>query len=173
MKINPDKSKALSFMRAREKDPLQYSTGDQRIPGASCCKYLGIIIRSDFSWADQVNYTVQKAWMALHFITHTVKKGNTNTKSLAYTSLVRPILEYRVACWDPYRECLIRALDHVQNKAAKFAHYLGGSKWESLARCRKIACIYTFYKAYTGEMAWKVIGDRLQVLSYLSRVDHT
>ena len=30
-----------------------------------------------------------------------VKKGNKNTKSLAYTSLVRPILEYGVACWDP------------------------------------------------------------------------
>jgi hypothetical protein len=28
------------------------------------------------------------------------------------------------------------------------------------------------YKAYTGERAWKAIGDRLQVPSYLSRVDH-
>jgi len=28
------------------------------------------------------------------------------------------------------------------------------------------------YKAYTGERAWKVIGDRLQAPSYLSRVDH-
>jgi hypothetical protein len=28
------------------------------------------------------------------------------------------------------------------------------------------------YKAYTGEMAWKAIGDKLQASSYLSRVDH-
>jgi len=28
------------------------------------------------------------------------------------------------------------------------------------------------YKAYTGESAWKAIGDRLQAPSYLSRVDH-
>jgi hypothetical protein len=35
-------------------------------------------------------------------------------KSLAYTSLVRPILEYGAACWDPYRECQINALDRVQ-----------------------------------------------------------
>jgi len=33
-----------------------------------------------------------------------LKKGNSNTKSLAYMSLVRPILEYGAACWDPYRE---------------------------------------------------------------------
>jgi hypothetical protein len=27
------------------------------------------------------------------------------------------------------------------------------------------------YKAFTGERAWKTIGDRLQATSYLSRVD--
>ena len=68
------------------------------------CKYLGIILRSDLSWVDQVNYTVKKAWKALHFTMRTLKKGNSNTKSLAYRSLVRPILEYGAACWDPYRE---------------------------------------------------------------------
>jgi hypothetical protein len=60
MEINPNKSKALSFTRARVKKPLNYSLGDQTIPEAGCCKYLGIMIRSDISWADQVNYTVQK-----------------------------------------------------------------------------------------------------------------
>jgi hypothetical protein len=58
MKINPNKSKATSFKRARAKDPLNYSLGDQMIPGASCCKYLGIIIRNGLGWADHVNYTV-------------------------------------------------------------------------------------------------------------------
>ena len=51
------------------------------------------------------------------------KKGNGNNKSLAYMSLVRPILEYGVACWDPYREGQIYALDKVQKKGAKFAHH--------------------------------------------------
>jgi len=89
MKINPNKSKALSFTRARVKDPLNDSLEDQKIHEASCCKYLGIIIRSDLSWADQVNYTVQKAWRALHFAMLIVKKGNKNTKSLANTTSVR------------------------------------------------------------------------------------
>jgi hypothetical protein len=45
MKINPDKSKAVSFTRARVKDLLNNVFGDQRIPEASNCKYLGIIQR--------------------------------------------------------------------------------------------------------------------------------
>ena len=60
MKINPNKSKALSFTRARVKDPLNYSPGDEKIPEASCCKYLGIVKRSDLSWADQVNTRFKK-----------------------------------------------------------------------------------------------------------------
>jgi hypothetical protein len=92
MKINPGISKAISFTTARVKDPLNYSFKDQRIPEASCCKYLGIIIPSELNWTDDVNCTVQKGWKALHFIMRILKKGNKNTKSLAYTSLVRPIL---------------------------------------------------------------------------------
>jgi hypothetical protein len=67
MKINPSKSKAARFTRARVKDPLDYSLANTLIPEASSCKYLGIILRSDLSWADQVSYTVKKAWKALHF----------------------------------------------------------------------------------------------------------
>jgi len=108
MKINPNKSKALSFTRACLMDPLNYSLGDQTIPEASCCKYLGIIIRNYLSWADQVNYTVQKGWRALHFVMRIVKKGTENTKILAYTLLVRPILVYGAACWHPYRDKCFR-----------------------------------------------------------------
>jgi hypothetical protein len=71
-----------------------------------------------------------------------LKKGNSYTKSLAYTSLVRPILEYGAACWDPYREGQISALERVQKKAAKFAighNHKNGSDWESLAQPRKTA----------------------------------
>ena len=93
-------------------------------------------------------------------------------KSLAYKSLVLPILKYGAACWDPYRECQIRALDCALNKAAKFAHHSGDSDWESLAQHRKIACMCALYYAYTGERAWKAIGDRLQAPCYLSSVDH-
>jgi hypothetical protein len=113
MKINSSKSKAVSFTRARVKDPLNYSLMDTLISEPSSCKYLGITLRSDLSWADQVNYTVRKAWKALYFTMRILKKGNSNTKNLAYMSLVRPILEYGAVRWDPYREGQISALDRV------------------------------------------------------------
>ena len=46
MKINPGKSKAVSFTKAKLKERIRYYFGDQLIPGASSFKYLGIIISS-------------------------------------------------------------------------------------------------------------------------------
>ena len=172
MKINPSKYKAVRFMRTRVKGPLNYTLGDQLISEASSCKYLGIILRSDLSWADHVIYTVKKAWMALHFKMRILKKGNSSTKSLSYTTLVRPILEYGAACWDPYREGQIQALDWVQKKAAKFAYNMNKSNWETLTQCRKISRICVLFKVFSGERAWKAIGERLKQRQYLSRVDH-
>jgi len=100
-----------------------------------------------------------------------LKKGNSGTNSLIYTTLVRPILEYGAACWDPYREGQIYALDRVQNKAAKFAYHMSESKWETLSQRRKISRICALFKAYSDEREWKVIGDRLQWPNYLSRID--
>jgi hypothetical protein len=60
MKINPSKCKAVSFTRARVKNPLNNTIGDQLIPEASSCKYLGITFGSNLSWADHVNYTVKR-----------------------------------------------------------------------------------------------------------------
>jgi hypothetical protein len=49
MKINPGKSIAVNFVRARVKDPLNYPLLDQVFPQASSCKYVGIILRSDLT----------------------------------------------------------------------------------------------------------------------------
>jgi hypothetical protein len=146
--------------------------GEQLIPEACSFKYLGIIIHNDLKWADYVNYTLSKAWKALRFIMHVLKKENNITKPLAYTALVRPILEYGAVCWDPYRESQINALNWLQKRAAKFSKSINESGWETLAQRRMIARICALFKAYTGGRAWKEIGNRLLKPCYLSRGDH-
>ena len=86
-------------------------------------------------------------------------------------TLVRPILEYGAACWDPYREGQIRELDKVQKKAVKFAHHINNPTWETLASRRKIARIGALHKAYCGERAWKDVRNRLERPHCLSRAD--
>jgi len=104
IKIYPSNIKAIRFTSARVNCPLNYSLMGKLIREASSCKYLGIILSSDISWADQVNYAVKKSWKAQHFTIRIPKMGNSSTKSLDYMSLLGPILEYGAACWDLYRE---------------------------------------------------------------------
>ena len=106
MRINPDKSKAVSFTKARLKERVRYYFGEQLIPEENSFKYIGIIIRNDLNWADHANYTIRKARKALYFIMRILKKGNNNTKRLAYTALVRPTLEYGAVCWDHTERCV-------------------------------------------------------------------
>jgi hypothetical protein len=152
MKINPGQSKATRFTKARVKNPLGYSLGDQKIPEASSCKYLGIILQSNLNWVDQVNRTVQKAWKALHFVMCVLEKGNRNTKCSAYTSLVCPAPEYGSPCWNPCRG-QIYALDRLQKKAAQLTNHVKDSDWETLAQSRTIARLCALLKAYCGERA--------------------
>ena len=131
MKINLGKSKAVSFMSAWVKDPLNYSLLDEVIQEASSCKYLGIILFSDLSWSDHVNYPAKKAWKAFHFIMHILKNELIIQKFIC-TSLLRPILEYGAACWDPFREGQIIALDWVQKKQQNLQilqTMLNGKRW--------------------------------------------
>jgi hypothetical protein len=60
----------------------------------------------------------------------------------------------------------------VQKKVAKFAHHRNESNCKTLTERRKIARLCVLFKAYTGERAWKAVGDRLQTPCYLSRGDH-
>jgi hypothetical protein len=46
------------------------------------------------------------------------------------------------------------------------------SYWETLTQCRKVSSLCALLKVYTGERAWRAIGDRLENPCYLSRVDH-
>ena len=94
-----------------------------------------------------------------------LKKGNKNTKSLANTSLVSPILEYGSACWDPCREGQINALDRVQKKAAQFTNHMKDSDWETLAQRRTIARLCALLKAYSGERLGKLYATGCEGLT--------
>jgi len=88
------------------------------------------------------------------------KKGNRNRKSLAYTSFVRPVLEYDSACWGPCRG-QINALDREQKEAAQFTYHTKDSEWETLAQRWTIARLCALFTVYCGERAWKAMRGRL------------
>ena len=174
MNINTTKSEAITFCRSKNIKNSSYTLGKDEISRVMSCKYLGVYFDSKLSWEKQVSNVAGKAWRSLHFVMRNLKKCNTEAKQLAYTSLVRPVLEYGVSCWDPYRMGHKSSLDRIQNKAAKFV-FNGRKKvtqWETLEVRRKKARLCSMFRSYTGCNAWSEIRERFKKPNYYSRKDH-
>ena len=83
--------------------------------------YLGVTISSDLKWHNHISHITAKASRALGFVRRNVYNYcPSEVKSLAYTSLMRPQLEYASAAWNPYLVGDIQQLEKVQRRAARF-----------------------------------------------------
>ena len=52
-------------------------------------------------------------------LSRVLKMADTQTRQLAYNTLVRPILEFDCQVWDPYLRKDVKQLEKVQNRAPK------------------------------------------------------
>ena len=57
-------------------------------------KYLGVTIQTDLKWNKHVNNITASATQKLNFIKRHLRVNSKTVKERAYTSLVRPKLEY-------------------------------------------------------------------------------
>ena len=55
-----------------------------------------------------------------NFVKRNLYKCDRDTKCMAYTSIVRPVLEYASSVWDPYLDKNILAIEMVQMRAARW-----------------------------------------------------
>ena len=114
-------------------------------------------------WDDHIGNIRSKANKTLRFIQRNLKGCKQPIKATAYTTLVRPTLEYASTIWDPYHQTNIKALESIQRRAARFAtrnYYdrtpgsvtsmLNNLQWESLEARRVRSRLIMFFKITHG-----------------------
>ena len=98
---------------------------------------------------EHVHNISAKATRVLNFIRHNIYRCTPEVKALAYTSLIRPHLEY-ASSWDPYTTRDSHQLDKVQRRTARFvkrnyrqtasvSELISELRWQSLEDRRKNA----------------------------------
>ena len=75
---------------------------------------------SDLRWNEHIENITGKANRTLGFIRRNVKISSPRLKTLAYSSLVRPLLEYASPVWDPHTSENINKIEMVQRRAARY-----------------------------------------------------
>ena len=65
---------------------------------------------------------LQCSYLTLAFVRRNVYPCPQHIKKSAYTTLVRPLLEYSQSVWDPYTKTLVNKIEMIQRRAARFCH---------------------------------------------------
>ena len=101
MKFNPVKCFTMT-LASQKPTPNHYTFCGQQIQSVQSHCYLGVQISNTLNWTTQCNSVAKKAQQTLGVIRRNLNKCPTHIKCIAYTTLVRPILEYASASWDPH-----------------------------------------------------------------------
>ena len=165
---------------SRSKSPLTrfYVLCDQVLTEVDSAKYLGITITRELQWANQVATTANKGNSTLGFLRRNLKGCPHRLKETAYISLVRSVLEYSAAIWDPYLGKDIDALERIQRRAARLVKsdykttssvtaMLSELGWKDLASRRRDLRLALMYKVVHDHIAVPV--DQLNLTKQDSR----
>ena len=157
MTFNP--SKCYIMRNSRSRQPLQhaYTLCGQTLEQVDENPYLGVLINNQLKWKPHINKTIKKANKVLGFLRRNLHMCKPDIKSTAYKALVRPIIEYSSAVWDPYLKGDIEDLEALQRRAARFVtrdyrrdssvtRMLRDLQWQPLVNRRREARLTFFYK---------------------------
>ena len=148
----------LMTLATRTTTSNMYTFCGQTLTSVNYHCHLGIHLANTLNWTNQTKVASTKAQQTLGVIRRHLNKCPTHIKAVAYTSLVRPILEYASAAWDPHSQNNINTLERIQRQAARFCKnnysrepgsvtkFLQELGWETLQARRKHKIITTLYK---------------------------
>ena len=157
MSFNPSKCNIMSIHRSKSPYNKMYQMCGQVLSQVDKAKYLGVTISEDLEWNSHITSTASKASRSLGFIKRNIKDCPQNLRETAYFSLVRSLLEYSCAVWDPHYKKDTDRLERVQRRAARFVKHdykwnssvtqmIRDLGWTSLAHRRKEIRLTLFYK---------------------------
>jgi hypothetical protein len=142
--------------QSRDHPPLKLN--NEVINKVNSHKHLGLTLSSDLSWGEHVTNITTKANRLLNYLTPLKMKLDRKTLERAYTSFIRPILEYGDIVWDITKEN-DHTLDPIEKTNANAARLICGAtahcstaklydenKWEFMKDRRKNHRITMFYK---------------------------
>ena len=121
MEFNIKKCNILTITwKTSKKLTYTYKMEGQVVEGVRSTKYLGITLTDKLKWNLHINKISGAANRMLGFMWRNLRNSPKTIKEKAYTSFVRPKLEYSSSIWDPHVQKDVKQLEMVQHRAARF-----------------------------------------------------
>ena len=160
--FHPDRCSTIRISRSRKPFTRNYSLKGHVLTTEDSTRYLGVELQSNMAWNKHMDQTIKKGNSMLGFLRRNLKVSNESTKTAAYSSLIRQILEYCWTVWSLHTQEYINKLEMVQQRAARYVTYryhntssvtsmLDQLEWEA----RRTKCQLT--------MLFKIINDLVDI----------
>ena len=120
MRFQPVKCNMMTLSRKKKNVTFNYTLKNTTLEFLTSIKYLGVHISNDLHWGKHIEETCNKAYRTLGLLRRNLTSCPQEVKLQAYKGLIRPVLEYASAAWDPHQEYLQEKLENVQKRAARF-----------------------------------------------------
>ena len=163
MAFHPDKCSTIRISRSRNPITTDYKLEGHTLTTEDYTKYLDVELQSTFSWNKHIDQTVKKANSMVGFLRRNLRVSSEATKTSAYYSMVRPLLEYCSTVWSPYTKEYIQKIEMVQRRAARYVTnryhntssvtsrpMLDHLEWETLESRRAKNQLIMFFKIVHG-----------------------
>ena len=118
IEFNPSKCQVIQVTGSRKPVSATYVLHGVVLETVTCARYLGVDISSNLSWDSHIDRITGTAHKTLGFVQRHIRTKMSGVREAAYTTLVRPRLEYAATIWDPHHKDKIDQLEKVQRRAA-------------------------------------------------------
>ena len=156
MEFNVDKCKIMHLGHNNPK--ATYSMGGSNLQETEEERDLGVIIDNKLDFGSHIRNIVSKANKVLGMIRVSFSCLNIPMMYNLYTALVRPLLEYCVQVWSPYKRKYIDLIEGVQRRATKMIPRLRKLKYSKRLEKMKLPRLYDR----------RVRGDMIETYKILS-----
>ena len=119
MHFHPQKCQTMHITNKQNIIRSIYTIHNHNLQTTNTAKYICIHIHNTLNWNTHINKTAQRANITSAFLHRNIRTCPRKIKHLAYTTLVRPILEYASIIWDPHTDSNIHKLETVQRRSAR------------------------------------------------------
>ena len=183
MEFNPSKCQVVQVAGSRKPVSATYVLHGVALETVTCARYLGVDVSSNLSWGSHIDRITGTAHKTLGFVKRNIKTKMSGVREAAYTTLVRPQLEYAAAIWDPHHKDKINQIEKVQRRAARWtscnfdtrasvSDMLETLGWRSLQQRRADARLCLFFKIVNNMVAVS-LPDYIQPNPRTSRRGHS
>ena len=160
MKLNPSKCEALCISNKRSPPLFQYNYGDHVIKWTDAIRYLGVTFNTHLTWNHHCKSVASKATNCFNVLGLTIFDCSIKAKSIAFSALVLPILEYASPVWSTHSKQNTKLLESILHRGAgcvcnshydrlyhhwtpSFASCCKTLRWKSLSFRRNVSALVT------------------------------